>query len=350
MPSAARELEEADPLVSLMDAWQRDLLRGKKPQRGSTPYRPANVYASKRRRCTRAMALDLLHPEDDPFDKAIQFERMQQGNEAERAVIARLQKIGPFCRPPFTIAEEQHRFEVADRDGVVLITGKMDGRLKFEDGACPAFEIKSGRTYEACETIEDFDRNPWAWSAVDQLLAYLYADEVKNYPDKEPWGFLLVRRQSDFPQLVRIRLSDHLQRVESFLQQARRAVDARHGRAGLPPFIENPGECRRCPHLNKSCTPAMDYGQGARVIDDPALIEAAEERDRNRAARDRYERADAQLKKELRDVELAIVGNYLVTGKWAPSTKYDVPDEIRNQFARVEEKGKFTLSIEKLGA
>lgn len=346
--SVVTKPEERDPLVALMEAWQGDLLRGRRPERGSTPYRPANVYASKRRRCTRAMALDMLHPEDDPFDQAIQFERMKQGTEAERAVIARMHDAGPFCRPPFTVAEQQHRFEVKDRDGIVLITGKMDGRLKFKDGASPPFEIKSGRTYEGCDTIEDFDRSPWAWSAVDQLLAYLYADRPENYPNREPWGFILVRRQSAFPHLVRVSLLEHLARVEAFMKQAREAVDARSGRAGLPAFIDNPAECRRCAHFKKSCTPPLDYGLGVRFIHEPALITAAEARERTRAARDEYEKADAYLKKELRGVDMAILGDYQVSGKWAPMTKYDLPDEVKKQYARLEEKGKFTLTIERI--
>lgn len=346
-PAAVPE-DQRDPLVALMEAWQGDLLRGKRTERGSTPYRPANVYASKRRRCTRAMALDMLHPEDDPFDSALQFERMKQGTEAERAVIARLHDAGPFCRPAFTVAEQQHRFEVKDRDGIVLITGKMDGRVKFKDGASPPFEIKSGRTYEGCEVLEDFDRSPWAWTAVDQLLAYLYADKPENYPNREPWGFILVRRQSALPHLVRVNLLEHLARVEAFMKEARIAVDARHGRAQLPPFIDNPAECRRCPHFKKSCAPPLDYGPGVQFIHEPALIAAAETRERTRAAREEYEKADAYLKKELRGVELGIVGDFQITGKWAPMTKYEVPAEVKKQYATVDERGKFTLAIERI--
>lgn len=348
MSSPAPKPEERDPLVALMQAWEGDLLRGKKQDRAGAPWRPGNVFASKRRRCTRAMALDLLHPEDDPFDKPIQFERMEQGNEAERAIVARLHKIGPFCNPSFTVAEQQHRFETKDRDGVVLVTGKMDGRLKFKDGASPPFEIKSGRTYEGCEVLEDFDRNPWAWTAVDQLLAYLYADNPKNYPNGEPWGFIFIRRLSRFPHPVRVNLLDHLPRVEAFMQEARRAVDARHGRADLPPFIDNAAECRRCPHFGKSCTPPLDFGPGIQIVTEPEAITAAETRERTRAARDEYEAADKYLKERFRGVEAGIVGNFQLRGKWAPMTTYDVPKAIKEQYRVVKEQGKFTLTIERI--
>ena len=339
---------DRDPLVALMEAWEQDLLRQKRRERGSTPYRPVNVYASKRRRCVRAMALDMLHPEDDPFDKPIQFERMKQGNEAESAIVARLHAMGKFCDPAFTVAEQQHRFEVKDRDDTVLITGKMDGRVRFEDGPRPPFEIKSGKSYENCETIEDLDRSVWARAAVDQLLSYLYADLPENYPDREPWGFLFIRRQSRLPVAIRIRLLDHLQRVEAFMKDARVAVDARHGRGELPVFTQDRGECRRCPHLGKSCTPPMDFGPGVQVITDPALIDAAGVRERHRDSYKEYQAADKYLKDSLRGTEMAILGPYQVMGKWAPSTSYDVPKEIKEEYRRVKEQGRFTLTIERI--
>jgi hypothetical protein len=339
-----------DPLLAIQQAWEGQLLRGKRQQRGSQPYRPPNVYASKRRKCVRAMALDMLHPEDDPFDKAIQFERMKQGEEAEGAVVARLQAMGPFCRPPFTIAEQQHRFEVKDRDQVVLITGKMDGRLRFQDGDNPPFEIKSGKTYEGRETVEDLDRDIWARAAVDQLLAYLYADDARHYKSGDPWGFILCRRQSRLPALIRVSLMDHLDRVERWLKEARTAVDARHGRTPLPPYIQDPGECRRCPHFGKSCTPALDFGPGVQVIDDADLIVAAETRDRTRFAHEQYEAADKLLKDSLRGVESALLGNFQVRGKWAPDTKYDVPKEVKAQYAGKVEQGRFSLTIERVAA
>lgn len=342
--------KDADPLHALLQAWDKDLLRGKRQERGSTPYRPANVYASKCRRCVRAMALDMLHPEDDPFDQPLQFERMQQGNEAEAAIVARLMRVGPFCDPSFTVSDQQHRFEVKDRDGTIVITGKMDGRLRFANGHRPPFEIKSGKTYEGCETLDDFGRNPWAGSAVDQLLSYLYSDDPKNHPGGEPWGFIFIRRQSRLPLAVRVNLFDHLERVERFITNARAAVDARHQRGPLPGFINDPAECRRCPHFGKSCDPPLDYGAGMTVIAEPEAIQAAETRARNRAAHEEYEAADKYLKERFRGIEAGIVGDFRLTGKWAAGSKLNLPEALKKQYTERVEKARFTLTIERIGA
>lgn len=336
----------AEHVHALRNAWEDDLRR-EHPQKepGSIPYRPKNVYASKVRACSRAMALDMLHPEDDPFDKPLMFERFEQGNESESAVIARLHRIGRFCDPSFKITEQQLRMEVKDRDGTVLITGKTDGRLQFQDGARPLFDVKAGKSFDGCETVEDLDRGIWSRSSIDQMVSYLYADDKQKDPR---WGLILVRNFSAFPTFIRINLDDHLERLEAILKRARLAVDARHQRGPLPGFIDNLGECRRCPHLGKSCTPPMDFGEGVRVITDPELIIAAETRDKNRMARDEYERADRKLKEALRGVGSALVGNFQVTGEWQRRTKYEVPADVKEQFAIDDPHGAWNMSIEKV--
>jgi hypothetical protein len=338
-----------DHLGALEAAWSSQLIAGRARERGSSIYRPTNSYASKRRRCVRAMALDLIHPEDDPFDKPIQFERMTQGNEGEAAVVARLMKIGPRCSPAFTIAEQQHRFELKDRDGTVVITGKMDGRLRFEDGHRPPFEIKQGRSYDHCETVEDLDRGDWSRPAVDQLLSYLYADDPKNHPDPVgPWGFILVRCFSAMPHFIRLNLFDHLARVEGFLKDSRQAWDSRNAKADLPPFIELPSECRRCPHWKKSCDPPIDFGQGTAVVTDPDVIDAIAAKLETDDAATRNRRATELLKKRLRGVELAVAGDFLIEGTPSSYTRYDVPKPIKDQYKVVDPAGKFTLRYTRL--
>lgn len=331
-------------LDGLSSAWQADLVRQRRPRDPSAPvWQPPNVWASRRRACTRAMALDMLHPEDDDASAPGTLERFAQGEEAEHAVMARLARIGPFFDPPFKVVEQQFRFDVKDRDGTVLISGKMDGRVRFQnDGARIPVEVKSGRTYDGCRSVEDLDRGVWSRAAVDQILAYLLGAG-------EPWGFVLVRRFSDLPEFIPVVLEEHLSRAEAFLQQARRAVDARHKRAPLPEFTDQVAECRRCPHFGKSCDPPLDYGAGARVIADENLVMLAETRERLEAAHRDYERADLALKEALRGVERGIMGPFSVEGKWQRATHYEVPAEVKEPYKVVDEKGRFTLKIERVG-
>jgi len=336
-------LSPQEILDSLTAAWQADLVRQRRPRDpNAAVWQPQNVWASRRRACTRASALDMLHPEDDDSFGPASLERFAQGEEAESAIMARLNRIGPFFDPPFKVVEQQFRFDVKDRDGIVLISGKMDGRIRFgNESARIPVEVKSGRTYDGCRTVEDLDRGVWSRSAVDQLLAYLLGAS-------EPWGFILVRRFSDLPQFIPVRLEEHLPRAEAFLQQARRAVDARHGRAPLPEFTQDVAECRRCPHMGKSCTPPLDYGAGVKVIADESLVMLAETRERLESAHKDYERADSGLKEALRGIEQGILGPFQVKGQWQRGTTYDVPKEIKEQYKHVDEKGRFLLRIERV--
>jgi len=347
MSELARPANPAsDHVFALRGAWEDDLRRKIRPQEsGSAPYRPVNVYASQIKPCARAMALSCLHPEDDPFDQPLMIERMEQGNESESAVVARLHRIGTFCKPSFKIIEQQLRMEVKDRDGTVLITGKTDGRLRFEDGAMPLFDVKAGKSFDGCESVEDLDRGIWSRSSIDQMVAYLYADDKQKDPR---WGIILVRNFSAFPTFIRINLEDHMERLEAILKRARLAVDARHQRGPLPDFIDNPGECRRCPHLGKSCSPPMDFGEGIRVITDPELIASAETRHRNSMAREEYERADKKLKEALKGVPSALVGNFQITGDWQKRKKTQLPPEVKNQYETEDPHGAWVMHIERI--
>lgn len=339
MSLAAPSPAIGDPLAELETAWREHL----QSSRHAPVAEPRDyVYASRRRSCVRAMALDLLHPEDDGFFGDDTLERFAQGNAIEREVYARLMQIGPRCPTPFEVIEGQKHFSVFDRDGTKLITGRIDGRLWFRGtGDRPVFEIKSGDSVRRIETLEDFEYSPWTRHMPDQLLAYLLAES-------EPWGFFVLSSWGTVPRFVRVDLEEHLGRAEAFLRDARTAVDVRFDRAPTPEFTEDASECRRCPHFGKTCVPPLDYGEGLRVLADERLIRLAEVREENQAAAKEFERADRELKKRLRGVERGLLGPFSVTGKWGSLTKYEIPEEIKNEYRVVDEHGRFLLSIERL--
>lgn len=314
---------------NLKAAWEEHLLSSRRGGASQREY----VYASQRKECVRAMALDLLHPGDQPEWTADQLERFRRGEEREASVVARLMQIGPRSTPPFKVIEGQRRFEIKDRDGRLLIVGKIDGRLQIEGASeKPIFEVKSGQSYARVETFEDLARSPWTRKAGDQLLAYLLAES-------EPVGLLLIDRAA-VPLFLEVRLEDHLERAEGFLRDARTAVDARFGGA-LPPFTEDHGVCRRCDHMGKSCSPPMDFGAGLRLVTDEDLILAAERRLALKDAAEEYEEADKRLKEALRGVPEAVVGPYVVRGSWSPSTTYAVPREVKMQYAQTKAEGRW---------
>jgi len=305
---------------TLRKGWINHLNRERYGPRPKREY----VWASSRRTCVRQMALDLSCPEDDEMPDPAGLERMTRGSEREASVVARLMQIGPRCDPPFEVLEGQRRFEIKDRDGALLMTGRIDGRIKI-GGKRPVFEVKSGRSFERASCLEDLDRGVWTRHTVDQILAYLY--------DAEEEEGLLILETAGLPTFLPVYLEPNLGRVERFLQDSRVAIEAAKGNCPLPDYIATPDDCRRCSHLGKSCMPKLDYGAGARIIVDETLEAAAKSREATATASKAYRRADDLLKRRLRGVTLAVLGDFTVTGRW--EKRGDNP------------KGAFKLSIQR---
>jgi hypothetical protein len=332
-------MEPVNLSAVLEGAWAEHL-RGSRS--GGVRAKRTYVYASGSRDCTRHMALDLMHPEDEPVWTDDQLERFRRGNEREASVIARLMQIGPRCSPPFDVIEGQRRFEIQDRDGRVIIVGKIDGRLKFQGmQRHPIFEVKSGQTFANVETAEDLERSPWTRRGADQLLAYAYSENEEEA--------ILVVDRPKMPRFLVLRLEDHLQRVERFLQNARRAVNSALDGESLPDFTTDLSLCKRCEHFGRSCAPPVDFGGGLVVLTDEESVRHAEAIAKNEEAATEYEKAEKFLKEKLRGVPQAVVGPLVYRGKPGGMTTYDIPKEVKEQYKKFDPAGKWIGSFERHG-
>lgn len=314
-------------------------LRSKQRNRSGDVWRPDNTYATGRRPCVRWMALDLTNPDDrgDIDDNGLV--RMERGNERERSIIIQLQRAGERAEIPFEVIEGQKRFEVTDRDGAVVLTGKIDGKIKFKDGVKATFDTKAGDSFRYANSVDDLLHNVWTWASVWQLCTYLLREG-------EPFGYLILDR-SGLPEMVPVILEEHLGEVEAFIQEARLAWNYRHDKGPEPAYCENPSICRRCPHLTKSCTPpTMRLGEGMTLISDEDLIQSAEAYFKTEVAAAENTRAWKKLTAALRGIEHGLLGPFEFSGKWQKSTSYDVPDEVKAPYKTVNPKGKFLLEIE----
>lgn len=330
-------LQPADVPILVNNAWVNHLTRTEGGSWGNQVRH--HCWASTRRTCVRAMALDLLNPGDRGEANPDSLERMKRGKERENSIIARLHQIGPWSAPTFEVVEQQSRFEVKDKDGTLLITGKLDGRLNFGQGLRPPFEVKSGVSFQNATCLEDLDTGPWTAHAVDQLLVYLLAFE-------EPVGFFIIDRPR-LPLFLPVYLMDHLERTEQFLKDARAAVDVSYG-AALPDFTKDSSLCRRCDHLGKSCVPPeLSYGT-MKVVTDEELIQLALIREKTEEAHEEWKDADETLKNRLRGIEQGILGPFELRGKWGKSTSYEFPDDLKEKYKKIDPKGKFTLKIERV--
>jgi hypothetical protein len=287
------------------------------------------------------MVYELTVPDQQPPFAAALLAKFRRGDDRERDLLADLARIGRDTDPPFAVAAQQERFELRGRDGVVVISGKVDARISVGRGFAPPLEIKawSPTLVDRIETFDDLFESPWTRAGGYQLLAYLYASE-------EPFGFLMLDR-SGLPLLLPVELTaQNLDRMEAFLSRAERVVA--HARAGtLPDYLDDPAECRRCPFYGATCNPPLSASAPAVIVD--AELEAALERwHALRESGREWQALDDDLKKRLRGVEGALVGHFSISGKWSRSSRVELPPELKKQYTVTEARGRFSLEIDRL--
>lgn len=293
------------------------------------------VYASAWRPCKRAMCLDLTHPEDSSFDEST-FERFYDGLDFEADTRARLIKAGKMADPPFTVEGGQERLEIKDRNGRVIIVGKLDGKLDFGRGlgAFP-FEIKGGESVRRVNSVADFDEGVWTRPMLRQLLVYLLGTGC-------PTGIFVLKRPGG-PTFIKVSLEDAemLDMAEGFMQDATLACDVAAGLAELPDFTTNPANCTRCDHYGKSCAPDVDFGEGLQVVDDDDLVKLARDVCENREAAAKFSKAEKDLKAAFKGRPLVhLGGKFEVTGHWGKSTSYPgIPADVKAPYKVVKEEG-----------
>lgn len=284
--------------------------------RGQQEPRPY-IFASQWHPCTRKMALDLLHPEDkDPYEPDT-LERFARGNAIERSLVARLTLAGELGG--WQVEAGQKRYEIRGRGGLgVVIVGKTDGVLRMSDGSRVPFDVKSGASVQHVRCLDDLWRGRWTRHMPYQLLAYMYGEGVEH-------GILILDQPSG-PLFVEMSLSEHLDRMEAFLEAAEVAVMVYQNREDpnvwvayerLPPQIGDPSECRKCDHYGKSCAPDIDYGPGLVMIIATHIVDAADIYCRTKEAAKEFADAKDKLKDSLRGCELgSIAGRFDVHGHW----------------------------------
>jgi hypothetical protein len=333
------------PRIDLIEkAWvehiDREYWRG---EREPHPY----VYAGSRRRCLRRTVLECTHPEWMPEFDADTKARMLRGDDRERDILTDLARVGRICEPGFRPISQQETVRIVDRNGRLVIKGKIDGKIQWATREIWPYEVKNWSPFltEKLHTFADLYQNPWTWPGAHQLLAYLYATA-------QPHGLLILDR-SGLPRLLEVNLEEHLEPMEAFLADATVCVD--HIEAGtLPDFIQDAAECQRCPMLGSYCQPPS-FSTGATIVVDEETIRNVDRWHETREAGEEHEELDKWMKKRFRGIDMALVGNSLLEGHWQRAKKYDVPPEdqqiidgILAKHVRTEPHGKFFLKVTRL--
>ena len=299
----------------------------------------SNVYASSYKECTRQMVLDMTHGDTLPSFDADTLARFRRGNDRERDLMSDLQKIGRNCEPAFDVVGGQERFEIRDRKGRIVITGKIDGRLAFKDyknlkflqgrrSASVEAKAWNANLVAKIETFDDLFTSRWTKGGAYQTLSYIFAQD-------EPVGFMMLDR-AGLPALIPVELYPNLERVEKFIAKSEEAMD--HKEAGtLPDYVADKEECKFCPHFGRNCNPPMTFGEGAQVFTDPEILANVErlkllEGKLSDEEWTEYNRLEKWAKDKFRGVLQGIAGAFLIIGKWQKRKETKVPEAEQAEF------------------
>ncbi len=184
----------------------------------------------------------------------------EQGNREERNVTEDLMNAG------WEIIEAQSASEVKGRDGEILCTLHIDGKIVFninDENHFVPIEIKSmdPNIYRQMKSLEDFKKKPWTTAYLAQIQIYMFANNMDTAL------FILKNKSSGQIKTITVGLDYDL--AEECLKICEE-INNHVKNNTVPDRIDNRDTCKDC-MFNHVCLPDMDFGEEIEVGDDPSF-------------------------------------------------------------------------------
>jgi len=271
--------------------------------------------------CTRYLTLERTHWQEKTLhDVGLQYV-FDLGNEFEQIVLKEMMESG------VRIVEQQRPFEWRDYQ----ITGHIDGKLE-DGGSYYPFEIKSVSpfVFDSIGSVSDMLNSKYL-----HLRKYPAQMILYELMDNKERGVMLFKNKAS-GRLKEVWIDLDYDLGEGLIKKAEEIN--RHVAAGtLPDPIEwSDSTCQECGYLHV-CLPDRSGMTEVSIDDNEELVELLEKYDRLKPIAKEYDEVDEQLKKLLNGRSRVIVGNFFVDGYYRKSTRYDVPKEIKAQYANESE-------------
>jgi len=266
--------------------------------------------------CTKYLVLNRTRWQE----KTLHDERLQMlfdvGNDAEERVLRDLREAG------IIVVENQRPFEWPEYQ----ISGKLDAKILIDKIAYP-IEIKSMSpfAYDKVNSVQDMLNSRYAYmrSYPGQLILYLLMD------NKEKGFFILKNKTTGAMKEIPVDLDYDI--GESLLKKAE-AINTHVSNKTLPDPIEyDENICSDCGY-NHICLPER-IGKEVEIIDNEELEGLLQRYEELKPASKEYDEVDKRISEIVNGREKLLVGNYFISGSWRKTTKYNVPSEVKSQYA-----------------
>ena len=258
-----------------------------------------------------------------PEGKIILF---AEGEKQEREVLRDLEDAG------FKIIHQQRPLFSRELN----LIGHVDGVIQDADHLIP-IEIKAVNP-TTFSRIEDFHtlltaRNWWEKKWAWQIQAYLLLGEFSK-------GVLLLKNK------LTGEIKDiEIPRDEEMIELIRKKcflIEEYVKEEQLPEPDEDLDErvCHDCP-FNHICTRDIVRDTSTYFWEEEEVIELLEEREKLKEAHERYLEVDKRLTEIFQGVEMAICGDWVITGRWVDRKGYEVkPGRYwRKKIMRLQKEG-----------
>jgi hypothetical protein len=280
--------------------------------------------------CDRALVWAFTRWQTKARHDAVLQAIFDEGRLHQPSIYARLEQMG------FEVIRESDR-PVQYRVGRAVISGRPDGRIvgfrgtKYRPPVILEAKSLSGYQWDQIRAARDLLASPSPWTKSYYAQGHMYA-LLENTPrilfalkNKQTGMLKAIPDELDYAYAEEI-----LQRVERLHPMVEQGIDPE-------PIPFTLAVCGGCGWRGE-CYPARSFGDGASVLEDPALVELLERRETLALAAKEYGELDREVKERLKreGVKFALAGPFILEGKVVTKKAYTVEahDEIHYAIRR----------------
>jgi CRISPR/Cas system-associated exonuclease Cas4 (RecB family) len=266
--------------------------------------------------CTRYLVYERTRWQEKTLHDARLQMIFDQGNDTEERVLKDIKEAG------LTVIEQQRAFSWPEYQ----ITGHIDAKVTV-DGVVYPIEVKSMSpfSYDKTNSVEDMLNSKYAYMRAypGQMTLYLLMD------NKEKWFFICKNKATGAMKEIPVTLDYEL--GESLLKKAE-AINLHVAQKTIPEPIEyDENVCSDCGY-NHICSPDR-VGKEVDVVDDDELAGLLETYARLKPIAKEYDEVDKRIGEIVNGRDKLLIGDWFVTGNWRESTRYNVPADLKKQYA-----------------
>lgn len=316
MPYAFANLQDASSLADHIVAKRNDVLKAKINRYPKRAFTCSDIHE-----CDRYMIHSIRDWDKRELHDAGLQAIFDAGNKEEENVKNRIgYELG------LEFVETQSPFEIKNRAGEVIASGKIDGKILWNGKAVPV-EIKSmnENSFNMINSLDDFKKKPLYRKYLRQMQLYLYGN------NQEAGLFIISNFRTEKIIIVTLDYGE----CEYILSRLERLWEMQ--KKGIYPEPEyRPELCDRCPFsslcLADVCNKPADF------INNEVLEEKLTRREELTAAKKEYEELDEEIKSTFKKIPHAFVGqSFEIIGKEQIRKSVDtkaMPDELKAPYMK----------------